>query len=167
MTLQRLVVSKRERGDSVGVLLDDGDRVISVRPLTDAESADLGAGPRDLYEILIERAIQTPQLKPFDALKRLEQSSTSLSAHALERARKIAQIIEREESPSPFVFPTEIGGIQFEWKGTSRALDLEVLPESEHLGYLTIVDGQPITEGEIVSDYERQVIMLLNWMRWR
>jgi len=32
---------------------------------------------------------------------------------------------------------------------------------------LTIVDGQPITEGEIVSDYERQVIVLLNWMCWR
>ena len=56
MTLQRLVVSKREiGGDTVGVLLDDGDRVISVRPLTDAESADVGAGPRDLYEIFIER----------------------------------------------------------------------------------------------------------------
>ena len=57
MKLQRLVVSKREiRGETVGVLLDDGNRVISVRPLTDAESADLGYGPRDLYEIFIERA---------------------------------------------------------------------------------------------------------------
>jgi hypothetical protein len=111
--------------------------------------------------------LRTPRHNVFDALKSLEQSPASLSAHALERARRIADLIVRERSPTPFVFPTEIGGVQFEWKGASRELDLEILPDTEHLAYLTILDGQPITEGEIAEDYERNVIALLNWMRWR
>jgi hypothetical protein len=111
--------------------------------------------------------LRTPRRNVFDALKHLEQSPASLSAHALERARKIAYLIDRERSPLPFVFPTEIGGVQFEWKGAGRELDLEILPDTEHLAYLTILDGQPVTEGEIAEDYERNVIALLNWMRWR
>src|SRR5229473_6840824 len=111
--------------------------------------------------------LRTPRQNVFDALKSLEQSPAYLSAHALERARRIADLIVRERSPSPFVFPTDIGGVQFEWKGTSRELDLEILPDTERLCYLTIIDGEPRTEGEIVDDYERQVIALLNWLRWR
>lgn len=111
--------------------------------------------------------LRTPRQNVFDALKSLEQSQTSLSAHAIERARKIADLIDKERSPAPFVFPTEIGGVQFEWKGARRELDLEILPDSEHLAYLTIIDGQPVTEGEIAENYERNVIALLNWMRWR
>jgi hypothetical protein len=111
--------------------------------------------------------LQAPRRNVRDALKILERSPASLSSHALERASEIADLIERERSPIPFVFPTEIGGVQFEWKGASRELNLEILPDSEHLAYLTIDDGQPITDGEITEDYERHVIALLNWIRWR
>jgi hypothetical protein len=111
--------------------------------------------------------LQTPRQNVLDALKSLEQSPESVSPESLGRARKIAELIVREQSPIPFVFPTEIGGIQFEWKGTSRELDLEILPHSEHLAYLTIADGLPVSEGEIAEDYERQVTALLNWMRGR
>ena len=111
--------------------------------------------------------LRTPRQNLFDALKSLEQSHAAVSARALERAHKIASLIDKERSPIPFVFPTDIGGVQFEWKGTGRELDLEILPDSEHLSYLTIIDGQPVTEGEIAENYERNVIALLNWMRWR
>src|SRR6266851_8259079 len=111
--------------------------------------------------------LRTPRWNASEALMRLGESQDRPSARALEHARQIARLIERENSPSPFVFPTDIGGVQFEWKGTSRELDLEVLPDTERLCYLTIIDGEPRTEGEIVDDYERQVIALLNWLRWR
>ena len=113
------------------------------------------------------RELRTPRHNLFDALKILEQSPISLSANALERARKIAHLIDEERSPVPFLFPTEIGGVQCEWKGTGRELNLEILPDTEHLAYLTILEGQPATEGEIAEDYERNVIALLKWMRSR
>ena len=110
--------------------------------------------------------LRTPRRNAFEAISILQQSSESLTAHALEQARAIAYLIEREHSPIPFVFPTEIGGIQFEWKGTGtgRELNLEIMPEGAHLAYLTIIDGKPIVEAEIVDDFEHKVCSLLNWM---
>ena len=111
--------------------------------------------------------LRTPQRNVHEAILKLIRLPDCPSAHALDRARKIADLIEREHSPTPFVFPTDIGGIQFEWKATNRELDLEILPDSNRLAYLTIVDGQPVTEGETAEDDELQVIALLNWLRWR
>jgi hypothetical protein len=113
--------------------------------------------------------LRTPRQNALEAISTLEHSSESLTAHALEHARAIAYLIEREDSPMPFVFPTEIGGIQFEWKGTEsgRELNLEILPEGQHLAYLTIIDGKPIAEAEINDDFEHKICSLLNWMRSR
>lgn len=66
----------------------------------------------------------------------------------------------------PFVFPTDIGGIQFEWKGDERELNVEVIPASEDLAYLTIVNGQPAREGQIRGT-EREIHSLLDWMQSR
>ena len=69
--------------------------------------------------------LRTPQTGVLEALLRLERSSEAPSRPALERAREIARFIERHQFPIPFVFPTEIGGVQFEWRGGSREVDLE------------------------------------------
>ncbi len=109
---------------------------------------------------------RNPQKGIFEALSLLERSPESPCATALARARQIAYFLDRERSPVPFVFPTEIGGVQFEWKGAGRELDLEVLPEGAHLSFLTLVNGRSERQGEI-TDLEREVSELLNWMQSR
>lgn len=64
----------------------------------------------------------------------------------------------------PFVFPTEIGGIQFEWKDSERDLNLGILPEIHRLAFLKILNGSPFGEGEITNNVEQEVYCLLDWM---
>jgi hypothetical protein len=108
--------------------------------------------------------MQVPQTNALESISKIEKSFQPLAPAAIERARSIASLVERGEFPTPFVFPTEIGGIQFEWKGGERQLNLEVLPEHQCLAFLTIVDGSPVREGEIRDNIEREVYSLLNWM---
>ena len=108
--------------------------------------------------------MRTPRTGVLEALLRLERSREVPSREALERARQIARFIEQHKSPVPFVFPTEIGGIQFEWRGKPREVDLEVLPQGTALAFSTLVDGKCSREGEIKEDVEREVRNLLRWM---
>lgn len=108
--------------------------------------------------------MQIPRMTAFESISEIERTAEPLTQHAIARARDIVHLIERGEFPMPFVFPTEIGGIQFEWKGSERELNLEILPESERLAFLEIVEGAPVREGEITEDIEGGVRELLNWM---
>jgi len=110
--------------------------------------------------------LQIPQKGIFEALSRLERAPESPRADVLTRARRLAYFLDREGSPVPFVFPTEIGGIQFEWRGADRELELEILPEETRLSFLTMVNGRSDREGAI-TDIEREVRELLAWMRSR
>jgi hypothetical protein len=110
--------------------------------------------------------MRIPRTRGLESISTLEHSNESPSRDALRQARHIVKLIERHRFPMPFVFPTEIGGIQLEWKvpGRGRELNLEVPPEGERLSFLKIVDGKPAREGEIVADIEREVCSLLDWM---
>jgi hypothetical protein len=113
--------------------------------------------------------MRTPATSAFESISVLERSATPLTGtpitkDAAKHGRSIAHLIERRHFPMPFVFPTEIGGIQFEWKGDGRELNLEVLPEGERFSFLKIVDGEPAQEGEITADFEREVSCLLDWL---
>lgn len=108
--------------------------------------------------------MRTPATSAFESISILERSATPLTKDAVKHARSIAHLIERRHFPMPFVFPTEIGGIQFEWKGDGRDLNLEVPPQGERLSFLKIVDGEPTREGEITADIEREVSGLLDWL---
>jgi hypothetical protein len=105
--------------------------------------------------------MRIPRTSARESISRIAESAPPRSAVAVERALRIARIIERRKCPAPFVFPTEIGGIQFEWKGDERELNLEVLPEPCHLAFLEIVKGTPTQEGEITENAEGEINSLL------
>lgn len=86
------------------------------------------------------------------------------SPHAIECAKRIVELLEREKFPVPFVFGTEIGGIQFEWKADDRELNLEVLPEGDRVAFLMITGGTPTREGEITGNLDREICSLFAWM---
>lgn len=108
--------------------------------------------------------LQTPKAGVFEVLGNLERSPDAPARGVLDRARQIARLLESDRSPAPFVFPTDVGGIQFEWKSDGRELDIEVLPEGTHLSFLTLVGGKVTSEGEIPDDFEHRVRSLLSWM---
>ena len=68
-------------------------------------------------------SMATPQTGVFDALTMLAHSPEPPARAALERARRLAHVLQEYSSPAPFVFPTDIGGVQFKWRGGERELD--------------------------------------------
>jgi hypothetical protein len=56
-------------------------------------------------------------VEPADALSNLERSESSVSPAVLDRARALLDALHRLGAPTPFICPTEFGGIQFEWRG--------------------------------------------------
>lgn len=111
--------------------------------------------------------MRIPRTSALESISRLEESTAAIAPDTIQRARGIADLIERSRFPVPFVFPTEIGGIQFEWKSDERELNLEVLPECPSLAFLTIANGEPVREGEISENLECEVRSLLDWMASR
>jgi hypothetical protein len=65
-------------------------------------------------------------------------------------------------APTPFIFPTEFAGIQFEWRGGRFELDLEILPETETVS-VTFQDGEIHKKGEVRDKEELQT--LIAWLR--
>jgi hypothetical protein len=107
--------------------------------------------------------LQVPAVEPIDALSKLaDDSSGSLSADVLDRARTLLRTLRTLDAPAPFIFPTEIGGIQFEWHGGQFELDLEVLPGTQMVSVM-FQDGNVHKEGEVRDDKELQT--LIAWLR--
>ena len=111
--------------------------------------------------------LQTPAQSAQEALEGLVGQPQAPTAATIDRAKFIISILHRVESPEPFVFPTEIQGIQFEWHGSPRALDVEVSPEGSGLSYVTFEDGVPKAEGEIGGDVEVDIASLVKWLTSR
>jgi|HubBroStandDraft_1064217.scaffolds.fasta_scaffold310522_2 hypothetical protein len=108
--------------------------------------------------------LRTPKTGVSEALGNLERLPQPPARAALDRARQIALVLEADRSPVPFVFPTDVGGIQFEWKSSGRELDIEVLPEGTQLSFLTLLGGKVTSEGEILDNFERRLRSLLTWV---
>ena len=103
--------------------------------------------------------LQIPAIEPADALLNLERS---VSPVVLGHARKLLDALHRLEGPTPFIFPTEIGGIQFEWRGGRFELDLEILPETQTVSVM-FQDGDIHKKGDIRDEKELQT--LIAWLR--
>lgn len=114
----------------------------------------------------IEQTSRTPRKSASEALSRLEHLPQPPAHGAIERAWRIVRLIEEYKSPAPFVFPTEIGGVQFEWHGTPHELDIEIFPEGDRVAFLTLSQGLRVNEGEISEDAEMRIVNLLNWIVW-
>lgn len=106
--------------------------------------------------------LQIPPVEPADALSNLERSEPSVSPAVLDRARKLLDALHRLGAPTPFIFPTEFGGIQFEWHGGRFELDLEILPETE-TACVMFQDGEIHKKGEVRDEKELQT--LIAWLR--
>jgi len=105
-----------------------------------------------------------PRTNALVSISQLEQAADS---SAINRARSIAHFLDRDRYPIPFVFPTDERGIQFEWKGGRRELNLEIPSADEPLVFLTIVDGNPALEGKIAGNMEIEIRRLVDWMLFR
>jgi hypothetical protein len=103
--------------------------------------------------------LQAPAVEPANALSKLE---SVVSPNVLVEARKLLNALGRLDAPPPFVFPTEIGGIQFEWHGGRFEVDLEILPESQTVSVM-FQDGNVHKEGEVRDEKELQT--LIAWLR--
>ena len=108
--------------------------------------------------------LRVPARSPAETLSKLRQSGEPISDDVLERAKAILAILEKSSVTAPFVFPTDIGGIQLEWHGDKRELDIEILPDKEKLDYVAFEEGIPELEGE-ARPHESSVLQLVKWLR--
>jgi hypothetical protein len=107
--------------------------------------------------------LRIPAVEPADdALSNLELSESSVSPAVLGRARKLLDALHRLGAPTPFIFPTEFGGIQFGWHGGRLELELEILPETETVSVM-FQDGRIHKKGEVRDEKELQT--LIGWLR--
>jgi precorrin-3B methylase len=107
--------------------------------------------------------MQNPAVNPSEALAALGALNEPISSETLAKAIEVLKILQTLGSPDPFVFPTDIGGIQFEWHGEWRELDIEVIPGSAKLAYVTFQHGDPVTESD-ADVSESDLLALLNWI---
>jgi hypothetical protein len=107
--------------------------------------------------------LRVPARRPAEILTILRQSGEPISDDVLQRARTILAILEKSPVTAPFVFPTDVGGVQLEWHGDKRELDIEILPDKERLDYVAFEDGMPELEGEASAD-ESSLLQLLKWL---
>jgi hypothetical protein len=108
--------------------------------------------------------LRIPASRPAETLSKLRQSGELLSDDVLQRARAILAILDKSPVTPPFVFPTDIGGVQFEWHGEKRELDIEILPDKTKLYYVAFEDGIAKLEDEVNAD-ESSVLQLVKWLR--
>jgi hypothetical protein len=81
----------------------------------------------------------------------------------LDRAKKLSDALHRLDAPTPFIFATEFGGIQLEWRGGRFELDLKILPETETVCVM-FPDVEIHKKGEVCDGKScRQT--LLAWLR--
>jgi hypothetical protein len=108
--------------------------------------------------------LRIPASRPLDALSKLRQSGEAISDNVLQRARAILSILDKSPVTAAFIFPTDIGGVQFEWHGEKRELDIELSPANEKLSWVAFEDGVAELEGEANAD-ESSVLQLVKWLR--
>lgn len=109
---------------------------------------------------------QTQALKGLFRLKRLPENwdgegSLPPNTLAIDSAFELLVSLPFEDLPVPFVSPTSIGGVQFEWAQNGRELEVEILPDGL-MEFLTVINGNPQEEGQIRRE---QIPSLARWLR--
>lgn len=109
---------------------------------------------------------QTQALKGLFRVKRLcenwdGEGSLPPGTLAVESASELLVSLPFEDLPVPFVSPTSIGGVQFEWAQNGRELEVEILPDGL-MEFLTVNNGNPQNEGSISKE---QIPSLIRWLR--
>jgi hypothetical protein len=107
--------------------------------------------------------MQTPAVNPSEALSKLRQSGEPITGETFAKAAHVLEILQALKAPSPFIFPTDVGGIQFEWHGEWRELDIEVLPDRPELVFLTFQYGDFVRESEAEATKEN-LLAILRWI---
>lgn len=98
-------------------------------------------------------------------LARLPEVSDEWSARrptkaAIEAAIRLSTLIDSAglAAPEPLVFPTLDGGLQFEWRGTYRGVNLTILPDGR-MEYVMAEKRCPLMEDEVSSDDDLRAVM--------
>lgn len=106
--------------------------------------------------------LQTPRQNAQDALLALERS---VDLPAFERAKAIVAFLGNYGIPQPFVFPTEIKGVQLEWHGGGiHEMDIEILPDGQHVCFVGFVNGRHERDEDALGNQIE--IHLRSWAAW-
>jgi hypothetical protein len=108
--------------------------------------------------------MQTPAVKPAEALATLKPSNEPISSETFAKAKELLGLLAALDAPAPFIFPTEDGGISFEWRGGSHEADIEVLPDKPILACARFENGKFVDERDLKVTKE-DLLAILNWMR--
>src|SRR3989442_6266099 len=71
--------------------------------------------------------------------------------------------LEHEEPPMPQICPVSGGGIQFEWHGPGREMEIEVLPDSS-VQFLTVAENNQTFEAHLPGPDRDAIRALVKWL---
>jgi len=74
--------------------------------------------------------------------------SPPVTSEAAQTARQIMHAIKFSTPPIPFIAPLSGGGIQFEWVGGDKELDIVIDPRGDSVSY-ALYDGDDDLEGQV------------------
>ncbi len=142
VTEMRHPTDEEEEGISIPSEMLRGERTVAYRAA--AEKAEALLQLTEGYSTYRDIAV-VPKIIDF-ALKFLRDTATVLLEFGI-------------EPPTPFLVPTPMGGVQFEWRVEGRELELEI-PDPENFLFLA-VDGEKEQEGR-ASRW--QAVRLVRWV---
>ena len=90
--------------------------------------------------------------------------SPKISENIIFAAKKFLYNLEYVSIDAPRVVPISGGGIQFEWLYGDRELELEFL-ESENIGYLKVLNDEPIEENQFYINDFNAGQRLIQWLK--
>lgn len=89
--------------------------------------------------------------------------SRPIQSQAVQGALFLLGVAERMGLPAPRISPVSGGGIQLDWTGTRRDLEVEILPDGS-VEYLKVESGDQLQEGSLLSYHEDGVQDCLRWL---
>lgn len=91
--------------------------------------------------------------------------SDPVTSKSVEEALRLISVISRQHMPEPKIFPVSGGGLQFEWHGSDRELEIEVLPSGAVEYLISDASGRMI-EGPIDGPEDHNALSFVSLARW-
>jgi hypothetical protein len=133
-----------------------------VPSIPEASATSLGSQSAPLSETLlvgVRRLVELSKLRQdWDSY-----GSPPVQLAALDAAKRALAVAVSERVALPFIGPVAGGGVQFEWEGDGRALELAMLPGGA-IEYLAVDDGRE-HEARIENEREQE-LMVRALVRW-